>query len=106
MHALFVKFQPEVSEEEFMKEIGPKMKAMRGADGLIMKMFVEPDDKHWGGLYLFTSREAADSYLSGEFFQGFSKSSVISNLEVQHWTVDDEPSKAFGTPSTPLAART
>lgn len=106
MHSLFVTFNPEVSEEEFMKEMGAKTMAARNTEGLIMKTFVAPDEKTWGGFYIFTSREAADAYVGGEFFQGFSSSPLLSNLRVQHLAVEDEPSKAFGTPSTPLTART
>ena len=79
MHAILISFRPEASEEAFMQEVGPKMMAMKAATpGLVMKTFIESDPKRWAGFYLFTTKESADAYLAGEFFQWFSKLELLS----------------------------
>ncbi len=104
MHVILVTFRPEASESELMAEAGPRMKAEMGkVEGLIMKTFVASSPERWGGFYLFADRRSADGYLAGEFFQWFSNLSLISDVQVEHFEVDDGPSVAFGTPSTALA---
>jgi len=103
MHAILVTFRPEASEPEIMETMGPKMKTIASAPGLIMKTFVAPDPKRWGGFYLFATKENAEAYLAGEFYQWMSTSPLLSNVEAQHFHVEDEPSEAFGTPTVPLA---
>jgi hypothetical protein len=102
MHAVLVTFRPLASEDEFMEQIGPKMKATRSTEGLLMKTFLENDEGRWGGFYLFTDRDTAGAYLNGDFFTEFSSSPLLTDLSVQHWAVDDGPSQGFGTPSTPM----
>ncbi len=103
MHALLVMFRPEVSEQKLMETVGPKMKKLATQPGLIMKTFVGESAECLGGFYLFESKETADAYLKGEFFQWLSNSDLISNVEIKQFVVEDEPSKMFGTPSVPLA---
>jgi hypothetical protein len=103
MHAILVTFRPEASEQQFMEQVGPRMKEkLPTTRGLIMKTFVESAPDRWGAFYLFTDQEAASDYLDGEFFQWFSGTSLLSDLQVAHFAVDEEPSIAFGTPSLPL----
>ena len=104
MHALLVTFKPEASEAEIMQKIGPKMKEMLpGTPGLAMKTFIAESDHCWGGFYLFTSKEATDAYVAGEFFQFFITSGLISDVKVRQFEVEDEPSSHFGTPMVALA---
>lgn len=105
MHALLITFNPQVSQDEFMKQTGHMLEGMRKAEGLIMKTFVAPDERTWGGFYIFESPEAAKGYVESAVFKEFSSNSALANVNVQHLMVMDEPSHAFGTPSTPLAAR-
>ena len=51
---------------------------------------------------LIETKESAEAYLEGEFYQWMSRSGLLSNLEARHFRVSDEPSAAFGTPSVPL----
>ena len=103
MHALLVTFRPEVSEQEFVEAIVPRMKeSLLATPGLIMKTFIESGPEQWGAFYLFSSKDTADAYVGGEFFEWFSNHPVLSDLEMQSFAVDDGPSQAFGTPTKPL----
>ncbi len=44
MHALLVTFRPEVSEPELMEKVGPRMKEIAEARGLVMKTYVAEAD--------------------------------------------------------------
>ncbi len=103
MHAILVTFRPEAPDAEIMQALAPKMKILAATPGLIMKTFVASDPQTRGGFLLFSTKEHAEGYLEGDFFHWFSNTPVISNVQVQHFNVNDEPSKAFGTPSIPLA---
>jgi hypothetical protein len=106
MHALLVTFQPEAPADEIMPVLGPRMKRTASTTpGLIMKTFVDESPQRWGAFYLFATRDDADAYLRGEFFQWFSTSPLLSGFDVRHFEVDDEPSVAFGTPTAPLMDR-
>jgi hypothetical protein len=106
MHALLVTFQPEAPEAEIMPVLGPRMKETASTTpGLIMKTFVDAKPNRWGAFYLFATRDDAEAYLSGDFYQWFSTSELLSGFDVRHFEVDDEPSILFGTPTTPLAVR-
>ncbi len=104
MHSILVTFRCEIPVGQLIEEIGPKMEALKSTEGLVMKTFVQVDEHNPGGFYLFTSREAADKYIAGDFFKGFSSSPPISNVRIQHFDVADEPSAAFGTPHAALAS--
>ena len=102
MHAILVNFHTEVPLPELLAGLREKLAQLEQTPGLICKAFVSTDDHNPGGFYVFESKEAAESYVSGEFFQGFANSPPISNVRVQHYRINDEPSIALGLPSQPL----
>ena len=103
MHAILITFRPEAPEPQMMEALEPHMEKIAATPGLIMKTFVAPDPETWGGFHLFTDEAAAGAYLEGEFFQWLSGTDLTSKVEAKHFHVEDDPSKAFGTPSVPLA---
>jgi hypothetical protein len=62
-----------------MEKAPDMMKAIGGTAGLVMKTFLAADENNLGGFYLFASADQ------------------------EHFQVEDEPSKALGTPTSPLA---
>jgi len=89
--------------EELEKGMGPMMEALASTKGLIQKTFIGSSPQDLGGFYLFSTPEAAEAYLSGEFFTQFKSIPIVQNVTVKQFRVEDEPSKMLGTPSTPLA---
>jgi len=104
MHAMLVTFRSDIPGPQLIEGLGTKLIELGNTPGLIMKTFVATGPNDLGGFYLFADEASAKAYQSGEFFQGFSTNPPVSDVEIRHFHVADDPSKLLGTPTVTLRA--
>ncbi|MGW8370454.1 MAG: YdhR family protein, partial [Gammaproteobacteria bacterium] len=68
-------------------------------DGLVWKIFLnDPERRRSGGLYLFHDLETANVYLNGSHIQGFSRSTIVSDVSTDVFPVMRDASIRAGVP--------
>lgn len=74
--------------------------------GLLWKVWLMNEEKREaGGIYLFESREAAESYIAGPIVAGLKESPAVSNISAKLFDVLPEHSAITRGPvNAPLAA--
>jgi hypothetical protein len=103
MHALLITFTSDAPIEDLAEMFKDYAHGMRSVDGLISKTWVG-DGPTLGGFHIFTSREAAESYLGSTMAAGLVANPAFYDFEFRHYDVLDELSAITGTTQTPLAA--
>lgn len=69
--------------------------------GLVWKVWLMNEEKHEaGGIYLFESREAAESYMTGPIVAALKASPAVSNISAKLFDVITEHSAITRSPLT------
>ena len=101
MHAVLITFRSEAPLEDLAAPFTDYANAMRDVEGLVSKTWITDGDV-LGGCHIFTSREAADTYLASEMVAGLTSNPAFSGFEIRHFQVLDELSRITGSPEVTL----
>ncbi len=102
MHAVLITFRSGASREDLAGPFTDYANALCNVDGLVAKTWIA-DGEVLGGFHIFTSREAADSYLGSEMVAGLTSNPAFHGFEIRHFEVLDELSRITGSPDVALA---
>ena len=103
MHSVLVTFKNEAPLDQLAGELSKAAEEIREAPGLVSKAWLKDGDM-LGGFYVFTNRDAAESYME-HAKAGLKEVPVFSNIEIRHFEMLDELSILNGTPAQALAER-
>ena len=103
MHAVLITFHSAAALEDLAGPFTDYASAMREVEGLVSKTWIADGDVV-GGFHIFTSREAADTYLGSEMVAGLTSNPAFSGFEIRHFDVLDDLSRITGSPVTAVAA--
>jgi hypothetical protein len=102
MHAVFITFTSAAGLADLAGPFTEYAQALRGIDGLVSKTWINDGDTV-GGFHVFTSRDAADAYLSSAMVEGLTSNPLFHGFEVRHYAVLDDLSRITGSPQVALA---
>lgn len=102
MHAVLITFRSEAAREDLAGPFTDYANALTEVVGLVSKTWIA-DGEVLGGFHIFTSRQAADTYLGSEMVAGLTSNPAFSGFEINHFDVLDELSAITGSPSGVLA---
>lgn len=102
MHAVLITFGSEAQQEDLTEPFTEYAKALCDVAGLVAKTWIA-DGATLGGFHIFTSREAADTYLGSEMVAGLTSNPAFSGFEIRHYSVLDELSRITASPQVALA---
>jgi len=103
MHAVLITFRSAAGLEDLAGPFTDYANAMREVRGLVSKTWIS-DGEVVGGFHIFTSRQAADTYLGSEMVAGLTSNPAFSGFEIRHFDVLDELSRITGSPAVEVAA--
>ena len=101
MHAMLITFESAAELDDLKGPFTDYANALHGTMGLVCKTWIR-DGSTLGGFHIFTSREAADSYLSSELAAGLISNEAFSEFQIRHFDVLDEFSSLTGSPEKAL----
>ena len=93
MHILVINFTADASPEQFDALVQEDAPIFAKIDGLIHKHFIfNHEEKTYGGVYMFESKDALQAYMDGEIFKSVIENQDWSNHLVRHYEVHAEAS--------------
>ncbi len=101
MHAVLITFESAAEMDDLKGPFTDYANALHGMGGLVCKTWIR-DESTLGGFHIFTSREAADSYLGSDLAAGLIANEAFSGFEIRHFDVLDEFSAITGSPEKTL----
>lgn len=102
MHAMLITFESTADLDDLKGPFTDYANALHGMMGLVCKTWIG-DGSTLGGFHIFTSREAADSYLGSDLAAGLISNEAFSEFQIRHFEVLDEFSAMTGSPEKTLA---
>ena len=103
MHAVLITFRSDVDLGSLAAPFTDYANAMLRVDGLVSKTWITDGDV-LGGFHIFTSRDAADTYLGSEMVAGLTSNPAFSGFEIRHFDVVDGLSVITGSPNAVLSS--
>ena len=101
MHATLITFESTAELDDLKGPFTDYANALHGMTGLVCKTWIR-DGSTLGGFHIFTSREAADGYLSSELAAGLISNEAFSDFQIRHFDVLDDFSSLTGSPEKTL----
>jgi len=96
---LQLRFKLRVKPEVFLAHSREPAAAIAMVKGLIWKIWVfREEELEVGGVYLFDSREAAETYLSHPVIQAVRNNPAVASTESQIWDVENSLSAVTRAP--------
>ncbi len=86
MHATLITFQSSAALDTLVAPFTDYAHALESVPGLVAKTWLR-DGGTLGGFHLFTSRQAADRYLSSELVAGLTANPAFTEFQIQHYEV-------------------
>lgn len=107
MHVLIVNFQLKgLSDDEWRKAAVVDAPSYNGLPGLISKIWLaDPAANTYGGILLWRDRQAMESFIASEPFQGVLKSPVFDGVTWRDFAVLEESTAITGGPIAASLAR-
>lgn len=102
MHAVLIRFTSSVGAGELKEPFTDFAKALKDVGGFVAKTWIQ-DGSTFGGFYVFTSRDAADSYLNSEMVAGLTSNPAFSDFKILQFDVLEELSAMTGSPKAATA---
>jgi hypothetical protein len=97
VHAVLVTFTSSAGLSELEGPFTEYAHALKGVTGLVAKTWIR-DRSRLGGFHVFTSREAADNYLSSDMVAGLTSNPAFSDFQIAHFDILDELSAITHSP--------
>ncbi len=97
MHAVLITFTSSASPDDMKGPFTDYANALKGVSGLVSKTWIR-DGSTLGGFHIFASREAAESYLSGQMVADLTANPAFSDFQIRHFDVLEELSAITGSP--------
>lgn len=97
MHCVSVTYRVSgLPDEELREAFAAAVPAIRAVPGLGLKLWLaDPDERAFGGVYVFESARAADDYLDSPFFiEAVRDNPYFADVEVHRHTLLEEPTRA------------
>lgn len=95
MHAVLITFDCEATPEQLSGPFTDYAAALRDQSGLISKAWIVTG-RGYGGFHVFSSRAAAESYLSSDLAAGLMATDGFENFTVDHYDILDDLSTMTG----------
>ena len=93
MHILVVNFTAETTPEQFDELVQADAPVFAGIEGLLHKNFIfNNEEKTYGGIYMFESEVALESYLAGDIYASVRGNPDWSDFVVRQFEVHAEAS--------------
>jgi hypothetical protein len=95
MHILIVHFGLEgISEEQYEGQVESVAPAFAGLPGLVSKTWLaDPETNTYGGIYLWRSRKAMETYKEGEIYKGMLANPYLKDVSARDFAVFEGPSR-------------
>jgi hypothetical protein len=95
-----INFTNDISEEELAVRSGPEQaQVFTTLPGLLWKIWLrDPERRESGGIYLFESREAAESYVAGPIVARIKGNPDFGDVTVKVFDVREEQSRITRAP--------
>ena len=97
MHAVLITFTSSAGLSELQGPFTDYAHALRSMTGLVAKTWIR-DGSTLGGFHIFTSREAADNYLSSDLAAGLTSNPAFSDFQIRHFDILEELSAITHSP--------
>ena len=101
MHAVLITFESAAELDDLKGPFTDYANALHGMTGLVCKTWIR-DGSTLGGFHIFTSREAANSYLDSDLAAGLIANEAFTEFQIRHFDVLDEFSSLTGSPEKTL----
>ncbi len=102
MNAVLITFTSSAKAEELKDPFTDFAKALKSVGGFVAKTWIQ-DGSTLGGFYVFTSREAAESYLNSQMVAGLTSNPAFSDFQIRQFDVLEELSALTGSPKAAAA---
>lgn len=89
MYAVLITFRSSTALEDLRQPFLEGAEAIRDVPGLLSKTWLH-DGATFGGFYLFTDADAAQTYLDGEIISATKAVPAFSEFKVERFTVAEE----------------
>ena len=98
MHILIINFNlHEISGEQYESVCDELAPTFAAVPGLISKTWLANEQTNtYGGVYLWESREAMETYMAGEIFASIGANPALVNVTTKDFEVIAGPSKVTG----------
>ena len=98
MHILIINFNlHEISREQYESVCDELAPTFAAVPGLISKTWLANEQTNtYGGVYLWESREAMETYMAGEIFASIDANPALVNVTTKDFEVIAGPSKVTG----------
>jgi hypothetical protein len=95
MHVQVVTYRlADISDPEFIEANREFADMMATMPGLLAKVWLkDPDEKIYGGVYLWEDRQSCQNFLTGELWGEVLKDETVMGLTSHDYTVNDELTK-------------
>ena len=94
LQILVINFTADASPEQFDTLVQEDAPIFAKIDGLIHKHFIfNHEEKTYGGVYMFETKAALQSYMDGEIYKSVIENPDWSNHLVRHYEVHAEASR-------------
>ncbi len=97
MHGVLITFTSSASLDDMKAPFTDYANALKGVSGLVSKTWIR-DGFTLGGFHIFTSREAAESYLDSQMVADLTSNPAFSDFQIRHFDVLEELSAITGSP--------
>ena len=97
MHAVLITFSSSAGLDDLKGPFTDYANALKGITGLVAKTWIQ-DGSTLGGFHIFTSRQAAEGYLSSQMVADLTSNPSFSDFQIRHFNVLEELSAITGSP--------